>query len=174
VTVLIYALGHVSGAHFNPAVTLGFLAGKQIRVREALLYLFVQLAGAALASFTLRLLFGTVNKLGATLPSGTWMQSWGMEFLLTFLLMLVILGVATDRRAHKPLAGIAIGGTVGLDAMFGGPISGASMNPARSFGPALVSGTWEHLWIYFTAPVLGALAAVLVWRMIHQEGSHKA
>ncbi|WP_342045342.1 MIP/aquaporin family protein [Bacillus sp. OTU530] len=168
VTALIYTFGHISGAHFNPAVTIGFFLYGDMNKRDAISYIIVQLLGAILASMTTLLLFGNVAKLGATLPIGTESQSFGLEFVLTFFLMIIILGSAVHGKAIKSFAGLAIGATVGLEAMFGGPISGASMNPARSIGPAIVSGHLEHLWIYIVATILGAIAATFVYKFMHE------
>jgi aquaporin NIP len=168
VMALIYCFGHVSGAHFNPAVTIAFMLRKDISLRDSLLYIVVQIAAALLASCTLLFLFGNVGHLGATLPRSSETQSFVLEFILTFGLMTVILGSAVHGKAVKSFAGIAIGGTVGLMAMFAGPICGASMNPARSLGPAFVSGATQHLWIYIVATTLGAIAASLVYQTIHE------
>jgi len=168
VMALIYTFGHISGAHFNPAVTIAFLIRGDISVRVSVFYIVTQFAAAIAASYTLFLLFGNVANLGATLPFSTERQSFILEFILTFVLMMVILGSAVHGKAVKSFAGIAIGGTVGLMAMFAGPISGASMNPARSLGPALVSGATAHLWIYFVATVLGAAAASIVYKSLHE------
>jgi aquaporin NIP len=164
VTALIYTFGHTSGAHFNPAVTLGFAAIGDFDWRRVPGYMAAQLAGASAASAVLRFTFGPVGNLGATLPATAPSHSLVLEFILTFLLMTVIMGAAVDGRAVRGFAGLAIGATVGLEAMFGGPISGASMNPARSFGPVLLSGAWQHHWIYWVAPILGAVAAAFVYR----------
>jgi aquaporin NIP len=168
VMALIYSFGHVSGAHFNPAVTIGFWVRKDISLRESLFYILTQFAAALFASFTTYLLFGNVANLGATLPRSSETQSFVLEFILTFVLMMVILGSAVHGKAVKSFAGIAIGGTVGLMAMFAGPICGASMNPARSLGPALISGATQHLWLYIVATILGAIAASLVYKTIHE------
>ncbi len=168
ITVMIYSLGHVSGAHFNPAVTLGFVLARHFPLRRLVGYWLAQLLGAILAAGCLRLLLGDVARLGATLPmgsGGTW-QSFGLEALLTFFLMFVIMAMATDTRAVGQAAALAIGSTVALEALFAGPISGASMNPARSLGPALVSGTWTDQWVYVIAPLLGAVAGALVYRLL--------
>lgn len=164
VMAMIYTFGHTSGAHFNPAVTLGFAVVGEFAWRRVPGYLAAQLAGAAAASGVLRATFGQVGALGATIPATEPAHSLVLEFILTFLLMTVIMGAAVDAKAVKGFAGLAIGGTVGLEAMFGGPISGASMNPARSLGPALFSGAWQHHWIYWVAPILGAVAAALIYR----------
>jgi aquaporin NIP len=169
IMVMIYSFGHVSGAHFNPAVTLAFAAVGDLPWRRVPLYLGAQLLGAVSASAALRGTFGLVGSLGATVPATLPGHSLVLEFVMTFLLMTVIIASATDARAVKGFAGLAIGGTVGLEAMFGGPVSGASMNPARSFGPALVGGAWEHHWIYWAAPVAGALLAAFLYRRLIQE-----
>jgi aquaporin Z len=163
---MIYALGNISGAHINPAVTIAFTLAGRFNIREVLPYLVSQLLGAFLASVTLRLLFPSNETLGATLPSGTALQSFVLEFILTFFLMLVIINVATGSKEQGMFAGLAIGATVLLEAMFGGPICGASMNPARSLAPAVVSGHTEHLWLYVAAPVLGAVAAIPIWKFL--------
>ncbi|NGQ95890.1 aquaporin [Brevibacillus sp. SYP-B805] len=168
VMALIYTFGHISGAHFNPAVTIGFLVHRDMNPKEALLYIMTQAIAGVAASSTLLWLFGNVANLGATLPRNSWEQSFILEFILTFILMMVILGSAVHGKAVKQFAGVAIGGTVGLMAMFAGPICGASMNPVRSLGPALVSGTLQHLWIYIVATILGAVAATLVYQTLHE------
>jgi len=170
VTVLVYTFGHISGAHCNPAVTFGFWVRGDIAVKDGLLYIVIQFLAALGASGTLRLLFGNVADLGATIPAATELQAFIVEFILTFVLMLVIFGCAVHGKANKRFAGIAIGGAVGLMAMFAGPVSGASMNPARSAGPALVSGATEHLWLYLAATFLGAAAAALVYSILHEQG----
>jgi aquaporin Z len=166
VMAMIYALGNISGAHINPAVTIAFTLAGRFNIREVLPYLVSQLLGAFLASVTLTLLFPSNETLGATLPSGTALQSFVLEFILTFFLMLVIINVATGSKEQGMFAGLAIGATVLLEAMFGGPICGASMNPARSLAPAVVSGHTEHLWLYVAAPVLGAVAAIPIWKFL--------
>lgn len=163
VMAVIYAIGEVSGAHINPAVTLGFFVAGRFPGRRIIPYLVSQLVGAIGASLTLRLLFPAEASLGATMPAGSPMQSFVFEFILTFFLMFVILGVAVGAKEQGMMAGVAIGATVGLDALFAGPISGASMNPFRSLAPALVAGELTHLWIYLTAPVLGAFVAVVAY-----------
>ncbi|MBL8890118.1 MAG: aquaporin [Planctomycetaceae bacterium] len=162
VMVMIYALGEVSGAHLNPAVTLGFWIDRQVAGAQVVPYIFAQVFGALAASMTLRLLFLEHPNLGATLPRGTWWQSMLLEFLLTSMLMFVILRVSSGSKETRMMAGVAVGGTVGLEALFAGPVCGASMNPARSLAPAIVSGTWDYLWIYLTATIAGAMFAVLV------------
>jgi aquaporin NIP len=166
IMVMIAALGHISGAHFNPAVTAGFAIGRHFPVVHVVPYWAAQIAGATAAALVLRGSLGDVAGIGATTPSGSAGQSFLWEAVLTFFLVLVILAVATDTRAAGQLAAIAIGGTVGLDAMFGGPISGASMNPARSLGPALTGGPTTALWLYLTAPVLGAAIAVAIYAVL--------
>lgn len=168
VMVMIAATGHISGAHFNPAVTFAFALTRHFPWREVAVYLGAQLMGALAASFTLLWLFGDIAHLGATMPSGSVWQSFGLEIVLTALLMFVIIAVATDTRAVGELAAIAIGATVTLDALFGGPISGASMNPARSLAPALVSGAWENQWIYIVAPLVGASLGAILYQAIRE------
>ncbi len=160
VLALIYALGDVSGAHLNPAVTIGFVVARGFPVRTAVGYVVAQCVGAILASGCLRLLFPDHATLGATIPAGSDGQSFVFEILLTFFLMFVVLSVSTGAKEKGMMAGVAIGAVIALEAMFAGPICGASMNPARSLAPALVSGHLESLWVYLTAPILGALLAV--------------
>jgi aquaporin Z len=162
VLAMIYAVGDVSGAHLNPAVTIGFTASGRFALRDAAPYIVSQLVGAFLASLLLRALFPDHGTLGATLPSGTAWQSFVFEMVLTLILMVVILRVSTGAKEKGITAGIAVGAVIGLEAMFAGPVCGASMNPARSLSPAVVSGHVEHLWVYLAAPVLGALAGVAV------------
>ncbi len=170
VAALIYGLGHLSGAHFNPAVTLGFWASGFFPRRRVLPYILAQSMGAIAASTLLLIALGSVAQLGATVPlNGNWLQSFVLETVLTFILMVVILGSGLDRRAHIGFAGLAIGLTVGLEAAFMGPITGASMNPVRSLGPAMVGGIWQHHWVYWLAPILGAQLAVLVYRQLSNE-----
>jgi MIP family channel proteins len=166
VMAMIYAFGHVSGAHLNPAVTLAFAAGSHFPWPLVPQYWAAQLAGGVTASLVHRALFGDVAHLGATLPSGPATQSFGLEIVLTLILMVVITSVATDNRAVGQAAAIAIGGTIGLEALFAGPISGASMNPARSLAPAIVSWTWHDQWLYVAGPALGAVAGVLIYNWI--------
>jgi aquaporin NIP len=166
ITVMIVATGHLSGAHFNPAVTLALASIRRFPWRDVPFYIIGQLLGAILGAFTLRLLFGLTASLGATLPQGDPIQSLGMEFLMTAGLMFVITAVATDPRVPTPLAALAIGATVALGALWGGPISGASMNPARSFGPALVAGAWSFQWIYWLGPITGAVLGALIYQLI--------
>jgi len=163
---MIYSLGNISGAHLNPAVTIAFTIAKRFPLMQLPGYIISQLAGALLASLTLKFLFPSNELLGATLPAGTEMQSFILELILTFFLMLVIVNVAIGSKEQGMFAGLAIGGVVALEAMFSGPICGASMNPARSIGPAIASGHLEHLWIYIAAPVVGAMLAVPVWKYL--------
>lgn len=165
VMAMIYAVGDISGAHLNPAVTLGFWIAGRLRGRLVAPYIASQIAGALVASAALRLMFGNVAWLGATLPLASAMQSFALEAVLTGLLMFVILCVSTGPKEVGVLAGIAVGGVIGLEAMFAGPICGASMNPARSLAPALVSGHLQFVWLYLVAPVLGAAVAVPCWRI---------
>jgi aquaporin NIP len=160
VLAMIYTFGDVSGAHLNPAVTTAFAAAGRFAWKEVPVYILSQLAGAFSASFVLRLLFPSNLTLGSTLPAGVAIQSLILEIILTWLLMLVILSVSTGSKEKGITAGIAIGSVIALEAMFAGPICGASMNPARSLAPAIVSGNWQHIWIYIVGPVLGALIAV--------------
>jgi MIP family channel proteins len=169
IMAMIYAVGHVSGAHFNPAVTFAFALTRHFPWPRAAAYWAAQLAGALLAALVIRSSLGTDAHLGATLPSGSQAQSFVWELVLTFFLMFVIMAVATDTRAVGEAAAIAIGGTVGLDAMFGGPISGASMNPARSLGPALVGGDLHALWLYIAAPLVGAGLGGLTYQFVRAE-----
>jgi MIP family channel proteins len=167
VTALIYSLSHISGAHFNPAVTLAFWRSGFFPRRLVVPYIIVQGWGAIAAAGVLRISLGAVGNLGATLPrNGNWQQSFIIETVLTFILMLVIFGSGLDRRAHAGFAGIAIGLTVALEAICMGPITGASMNPVRSLAPALIGGNLQHQWLYWVAPILGAQLAVIVYRQL--------
>ncbi len=168
ITVMIAATGHISGAHFNPAVTIAFAVTRHFPWREVAYYVAAQVTGAVLAAITLRLLFGDVALLGTTLPAGSPLQSFALEMLLTAVLMFVIISVATDTKAVGSPAALAIGFTVALDALWGGPISGASMNPARSLGPALVAGVWENQWIYWLAPVIGAVIGATLYQLLRE------
>jgi len=170
VMAMIYAIGDVSGAHINPAVTIAFCLAKRLPGREVAPYVIAQMTGALAASTLLKVLFLDHPNLGATLPSGAWWQSFVFEIVLTFILMFVILNVSTGAKEKGIMAGAAIGGVVAFEAMFAGPICGASMNPARSIGPALVSGQLNHLWIYIVAPILGALIAVPGCRCVQSAG----
>lgn len=169
VMAMIYALGNISGAHMNPAVTIAFTIAKRFQLKQMLPYIVSQLIGALIASVTLHYLFPQNETLGATLPSGTEMQSFILEFILTFFLMLVIINVATGSKEQGMFAGLAIGFTVLLEAMFAGPVCGASMNPARSMAPAIISGHVENLWIYIVAPVLGASLSIPVCKFLQPD-----
>lgn len=174
VLAMIHTFGDVSGAHLNPAVTLAFAAAGLLAWRDVPGYLAAQAAGALAASSLLHFLFPQDSTfLGATLPAGDGMQSFVFEAVLTGILMLTILSVSTGAKEKGVTAGIAIGAVIALEAMFAGPVSGASMNPARSLAPALVSGHLEHLWIYLTAPLLGALAAVPLCIGVREPGCCK-
>jgi len=169
VMVMIYALGPVSGAHLNPAVTIAFTIAKRFPAKEIFPFVLSQTIGAFLASFALRMMFPENDLLGSTLPAGSELQSFMLEAILTFFLMLVIIQVATGSKEQGMFAGLAIGSTVLLEAMFAGPVCGASMNPIRSLSPAVVSGHLEHLWIYLSAPMLGAALAVGSWKIIKSD-----
>ncbi|MEM1446812.1 MAG: aquaporin [Planctomycetota bacterium] len=177
VMVMIYAVGETSGAHFNPAVTIAFAIAKRFTWTRVPGYVVTQCAAALAASFTLRLMFPEVESLGVTQPltgdAAGVTQSFALELLLTLGLMFVILHVATGSKEQGLMAGIAIGGTVGLEAMFAGPICGASMNPARSLGPAVASGMYEHLWLYLVATTLGAAIAVPLWLGSRPAETHR-
>ena len=166
VAVMIFATGHVSGAHFNPAVTLAFASVGKFPWRDVPAYIFGQVTAALAASGAIRVLIGDQASLGATVPSVPLAQAFGLEVVLTFFLMFVITSVATDSRASGQLAAVAIGGTVALCALMGGPLTGASMNPARSLGPALVAGVLTHQWLYLVAPVVGALLGAATYRIV--------
>ncbi len=166
VAVMVYSIGHISGAHINPAVTLALFLDNKFIKKEVIPYIVSQLLGAVAASILVLAVLGNNAYIGATLPKdNNYMQSFYLEIVLTFFLMFAILG-STDGKAYKQFGGLAIGFVVGLDAMFGGPISGASMNPARSFGPALLSGNFSYHWVYWLAPIIGALIAVYAYRLM--------
>ena len=176
IVALIYSFAHVSGAHFNPAVTLAFWSMGEFNKRNVIPYIAAQVTGAVLASLCLLFLLSEnfsnvseVSYLGATIPSGSISQSFGFEFILTFVLMIVICSSAVHGKATKDFAGLAIGLTVGLESMFAGPITGASMNPARSIGPAIVSGNLEHLWVYIVATCLGAVLASMFFLRVFKS-----
>jgi MIP family channel proteins len=169
IMAMIYAVGHVSGAHLNGAVTFAFALTRHFPWPRVFAYWGAQFVGALLAAAILRASLGNIAHVGATLPSGTQAQSFLWETIMTAFLMFVILSVATDARAVGEAAAIAIGATIGLDAMFGGPISGASMNPMRSLGPALVSGDLHALWIYLTAPIVGASIGGLAYQFVRGD-----
>lgn len=167
VMALVYALGKSSGCHINPAVTLGLYAAGRCERLLVAPYIGSQCAGALVASGTLRALFPESRTLGATIPAGSDIQSLVLEFLLTLILMVVVLSMSFGGSEEKSLAGIAIGGVIGFEALFAGPISGASMNPARSLAPAVVAMHLDHVWIYLVAPIAGALASVPLCRCMH-------
>jgi len=173
VMTMIYAVGDISGAHFNPAVSLGFWIARRLPGREVGLYLAAQCSGAILASASLRLLFPAQENLGVTQPAGNIWTAFFSEVILTFFLMFVILNVATGAKEKGIVAGIAVGAVVCFSALVGGPISGASLNPARSLGPAIFSNNFHSIWIYLFAPVLGALLAVWAWRGVGSGGSRQ-
>lgn len=167
VTVMIYTFGNISGAHINPAVSIAFAIKDKSPIKDTLLYIAFQVTGAILASVILSILFPTDTYLGTTLPSGTVSQSFIMEFISTFFLMLVILGVTQQGTAHtKAFAGLVIGATVTTMIFTAGPVSGGSFNPARSIGPALISGKIQYLWLYIISPTLGAITATLIWKYL--------
>ena len=169
VSAMIYTLGDISGAHLNPAVTIAFWVAKRFPVKDIIPYIISQAIGAFIASFTLKLLFPANQMLGSTLPAGSPMQSFVLELILTFILMFVIIHVASGSKEQGMFAGLAIGSVVLLEAMFAGPICGASMNPIRSIAPAIVSGHLEHLWLYIIAPILGSVLAVFSWMVLKQK-----
>ncbi len=170
VAALIYTLGHISGAHLNPAVTLAFWRSGFFPWQRVLPYILAQCTGAILASSLLRSVFGNIANLGATLPrQDNWLQSFILETVLTFILMFIIFGSGLDRRAPIGFAGVAIGLAVMVEAAVMGPITGASMNPARSLAPALVAGLWQHHWVYWLAPILGAQLAGGMYRWLSND-----
>lgn len=168
----VYALGHISGAHFNPAVTAGFWLSGRFPQREVLPYIGAQLGGAALAAVLLRALVGETARASATVPHVGVTSALAIEGVLTFFLMLVIMAVATDARVAGAVAGAVVGLTVAFDALMGGPLTGASMNPARSFGPALANGIWTNHWVYWLGPFVGAALAVATYRYLRKGSSH--
>jgi len=170
VLAMVYTLGDISGAHLNPAVSIGFWIAGRFPGSTVGLYVTSQVTGALTASLLLRLLFPSHSTLGATVPAGPQWQSFILELILTFLLMFVILNVSTGAKEKGITAGIAVGSVIGLEAMFAGPICGASMNPARSLAPALVSGHLSALWLYLIAPTAGAALAVVACRCAQEQG----
>lgn len=167
---MIYTVGHVSGAHFNPAVTLAFAATRKLPWKQVPMYMLAQVLGATLASLTLRILFHEQDNIQPTVTqykdTTSDLEAVAWEFIVTFILMFTISGVATDHRASKDVAGVVIGVTVLFNVVISGPITGASMNPARSIGPAVVSGVYKNLWVYIVAPIIGALAAAMVYSIL--------
>lgn len=167
VMVMVYAVGHVSGAHFNPAVTIAFAACKRFAWKRVPAYICAQLVASTLASGTVWLIFGeSHHRFVGTLPAGSYIQSLVLEFLITFYLMFAVSGVANDKLATRELAGLAIGASVTVNGLLAGPISGASMNPARSLGPAIVSNCYAGIWIYIVGPIAGALAGCWTFNII--------
>lgn len=169
VIAMIYAFGEISGAHFNPAVTIAFAYAKKFPWKEVPKYIVAQVVGAVLASVVVWYLFPESETLGGTRTELVWHKAFVMEFFLTFFLMLVIINVSTGSKEIGVVAGIAIGGVVMLEALFAGPVTNASMNPARSFAPALVSGYWLNLWLYILAPIAGALVAVMSCKWVKTD-----
>ncbi len=164
---VIYAIGDTSGAHINPAVTIAFFCIRRLNRYDMVMYIIFQCLGAILASFTLSIIFPLNKFLGGTVPNISIYGAFIYEYLLTFFLMFVILSVATGSKEKGLMAGIAIGGTVALEALFAGPVTGASMNPARSLGPAIISGQWHMLWLYVLAPIFGAASAIPACKYLH-------
>ena len=169
VMAMIYTFGNISGAHLNPAVTIAFTLANRFELKQVVPFIISQLTGGILASVILKYLFPSNLFLGATIPAGSDMQSFVLEFILTFFLMLVIINVASGSKEQGMFAGLAIGSTVLLEAMFAGPICGASMNPVRSIYPALISGHTEHLWIYIFATIPGAALSIPVWKFLNYQ-----
>ncbi len=168
----VYAIGHLSGAHINPAVTIGFWLGRRMPASDVLPYIGAQLAGASIAAAGLRLVVGRATVSAATIPAIGTGAAFGVEVTLTFILMLVIMAVATDARVAGTIAGLAVGATVAGDALVGGPLTGASMNPARSFGPALVTGAWTAHWVYWLGPIFGSALAVWTYEYLREGSAH--
>jgi MIP family channel proteins len=167
--VAVAAIGHISGAHINPAVTLGLAAANKFSRADVPFYWGGQVIGAVAAALVLRLIFGNVATLGSTVPSGSAGDAFLIEIVVTAIFVFVISGAATDKRAAAAAAPLAIGGAILLLALAAGPISGGSVNPARSFGPALVSGTWDDFWVYITAPFIGGVIGALAYNFIQRE-----
>ncbi|ONK80109.1 uncharacterized protein A4U43_C01F13980 [Asparagus officinalis] len=167
VMVMVYSVGHISGAHFNPAVTLAFASCRRFPWKQVPAYIIAQVVGSSLASLTLRVMFGGDQKhFFGTIPTGSDVQSLSLEFIISFYLMFVISGVATDNRAIGELAGLAVGATVLLNVLLAGPISGASMNPARTLGPAIVMNRYEGIWVYIVGPITGTIAGAWAYNLI--------
>ena len=172
IVAAVYALGHISGAHFNPAVTVGFWLSGRFPSQEVIPYAVAQLTGAVAGALLLRGLLGADAQAAATVPSVPLPSALAIEIVLTFFLMLVIMAVATDHRVATPAAGLAVGLTVGFGAMMGGPLTGASMNPARTFGPALATGVWTGHWLYWLGPLFGAGIAVATYGYLRKGEAH--
>ncbi len=168
----VYALGHISGAHFNPAVTTGFWLSGRFPGRDVIPYVLAQLSGATAGALFLRAVLGADVRAAATVPRVAVHSALLIEVVLTFFLMLVIMAVATDHRVASPAAGLAVGLTVGFDALMGGPLTGASMNPARTFGPAVAAGVWGAHWLYWVGPLLGASLAVVTYGYLRKGEAH--
>jgi aquaporin NIP len=166
----VYAFGDISGNHINPAVTIAFAVDKRFEWKEVPPYLLAQLLGAVTASGALYFMFPGNTTLGLTQPSGPWYQSFILEVIMTFILVMVILRVSTGAKEKGITAGIVIGATVWFLVLFGGPVSGCSLNPTRSLAPAIVTMNFQWLWVYLTAPFAGALLAVFTHRLLHEEG----
>lgn len=166
VTVMIYSVGHISGAHMNPAVTISFATVRHFPWKQVPLYIIAQLGGSITASFALRVMFKPVTNTGVTTPSGTALQALAMEIVVSFVLMFVTSAVATDSSAIGELAGIAVGSMVMISSIFAGPISGGSMNPARSLGPAIASNNYKAIWVYFVGPIAGTLMGACSYSVI--------
>jgi MIP family channel proteins len=166
VIAMVYAVGHLSGAHINPAVTLGFWAARRFPTGAVVPYILAQCAGAVAASLSLRAVMGNVGSMGATIPSIPTGRAFLVEWLLSFALMFVIMAVATDERVADGFAALAVGVTVGFCAMMGGPLTGAGMNPARSFGPAVVGGVWRAHWLYWLAPITATIVAARTYDLL--------
>ncbi len=173
IMVMIYSLGHISGAHFNPAVTLGFAVVRRFPLNELAWYWGAQILGAILGSFLVKFLFFSEESIGVTLPSILISKAFFLEVILTFILMFTIIIVATDYRAQGHMAGLSIGGAVCLGAFIGGPLTGGSMNPARSFAPALMYSQWDFQWLYWIAPMVGAVLAAITYEFIRCEPQEK-
>jgi aquaporin NIP len=173
VMAMIYALGTISGAHLNPAVSIAFVMAQRFPLKQLLPYIISQVSGAVLASLMLKFLFPGNLLLGSTVPHGSAQQSFVLELILTFFLMLVIINVATGSKEQGMFAGLAIGATVLLEAMFAGPICGASMNPARSLAPAIISGHISDVWIYLVSTTTGAVAAIPVWKYLSNNSKNE-
>lgn len=171
IMAMVYAIGHVSGAHINSAITIAFAVARHLPARLAVYYVIAQLIGATLAGLLLRAIFGNIASVGATLPSGSDWDALLLEIVITFILMFVVMAVATDTKAVGDAAAIAIGGAIALGVILAGPISGGSMNPARSLGPAIASWDWTAQWIYIVGPIVGAILGALAYVLIRQDYS---